>query len=690
MKKHSTLKSLVVATALLTVGVSSSVAGDELVQNGSFENFTIDKDRGKWKLVQFENWSGNGEVWNHSLGRVATDGTYKAELDVGRNSVNSLTQTISTVNGETYTFSLDAYARKTNSSDFELLVDGSVVSTITPSRSWGKYGVEFTGNGSTQTISIREISAQDNGLGTVIDNVSVQSGTSLDQLKAQDRAKYEIMEPSGIAQIQEIISNDRLINSRVTSDNITLAKDAATAMNDLIKEAIVAKGLANDGLISISDTKEINLYLIENHSDKWADLRAAYALIENRRHSHIVAMNTNAVRSVWGQVYNLGFEGTHKNRNLTTSAGKKTSSFTTVGYYLGLILKNDVASGSLNNPDYQEVEGTTGTNLDMFIDVMLTDRGLLRRVPTSDLRAGAEAADAMNHLIVKAIMAEGLGNDGVLTTADIRTINNYIVANDQAEWIEHHGDDEDGEETGYHRVQNDGATTRMFADNVMNNIADGIYHLGFTSNNGDRLLNEDGNKNQRFEKVAWWLDSILREDLEEGRLTNDEYKEVEGTTGTTFDKIVPFIYNDEGLLLKVSMEDIRAGATSANGMNAIIVESIKSTGAADDSYISIDDVKAMNEYIVANYQSEWAELHGDDEGGEETGYHRIQNDGAVGIGYNQNVINNLADGVYHLGFPTDNPNRLKNEDGNNNVSFANVAYWLNKSLTSDFTNGTFE
>jgi len=690
MKQNSTLKSLVVTIALLGLGTSTAVAGDELVQNGSFENFTVERDRGKWKIVTFDNWVGQGEVWNHAIGRVATNGTYKAELDVYRRSVNTLSQTVTTVNGETYTFSLDAYARKTNSSDFELLVDGTVLSTITPSRNWGKYGVEFTGNGGQQTIAIREIAAQDNGLGTVVDNVSVQSGTSLDQLKAADRAKYEIMEPSGITQIQEIISNDRLVNSRVSGDNITKAREAATQMNELIQEAIIAEGLANDGFISISDTKEINLYLLANHSDKWADLRADYALIENRRHSQIIALNTNAIRNVWGQIYNLGFEGQRKNRNVSTASGKRGAAFTTVGYHLGLVIQNDVLSGSLNNPDYQEVTGTTGTNLDMFIDVMLTDTGLLRRVPTSDLRAGAEAADGMNHLIVKAIKAEGLGNDGKLTTADIRTINNYIVANDQEQWIEYHGDDEDGEETGYHRVQNDGATTRMFADNVMNSIADGIYHLGFTSNNGNRLLNEDGNKNQRFEKVAWWLGEILKEDLEEGRLNNDEFQEVEGSTGTTFDKIVPFIYNDEGLLLKISMEDIRAGAYAADGMNKLIVLAMKEVGAADDRYISIDEVRAMNKFLSENYLAEWTELHGDDENNEETGYHRIQNDGARGIGFNRNIINNLADGVYHLGFPTDNPNRLQNEDGNNNVSFANVAYWLNKSLKADMQNGLFD
>ncbi|MCH9740730.1 MAG: hypothetical protein K0U38_07830, partial [Epsilonproteobacteria bacterium] len=385
--------------------------------------------------------------------------------------------------------------------------------------------------------------------------------------------------------------------------------------------------------------------------------------------------------------YNLGFDATNKNRNLTDINGNKSSGFTTVGYYLGTVLKNDIMSGTLSNPDYQEVQGTTGTKLDMIVNVILTDTGLLRRVPTSDLRAGAATANEMNLLIVEAIKAEGLGNDKKLTTADIRTINNYLVANHQERWAELHGDDEDGEETGYHRVQNDGATTRMYADNVMNSIADGIYHLGFETNNKNRLLNEDGNKNKSFEKVAWWLDASLKQDLEQGKFSNAEYKEVEGTTGTSFDKMVPYIYNDEGLLLNVSMEDIRAGAEAANGMNELIVEAIKTTGAANDDYISIDEVKAMNEYLVTNYATQWAELHGDDEDGEETGYHRVQNDGARGIGYNRNIINNLADGIYHLGFETNNANRLLNEDGNKNVSFANVAYWLNKSLQSDYAQG---
>jgi len=91
--------------------------------------------------------------------------------------------------------------------------------------------------------------------------------------------------------------------------------------------------------------------------------------------------------------------------------------------------------------------------------------------------------------------------------------------------------------------------------------------------------------------------------------------------------------------------------------------------------------------LVENHAERWAELHGDDEADEETGYHRIQNDGAIGIMNGKNHINNLADGVYHLGFKTPHKHRLVNEDGNKNVSFRNVAYWLNKALQNDFAKG---
>jgi len=501
-------------------------------------------------------------------------------------------------------------------------------------------------------------------------------------------ASDEIIEPTGLAQINEIIAEDERIARKATPEEIATAQQVATTMNDLIKEAIIERGLANDGWISVADAREINQYLVKNHAQAWENLRGeeGYALIE--RKASIVALANNAVKTVWGKIYNLGFEATNKGRNLSTYDDKKSSSFTTVGYYLGEVLKDDIAS--LQNPNFTEVVGTTGTKLDMIVNVILTDQGLLRKVSTGDLRIGAESADKMNALIIEGIKAKGLANDRRLTAADMRTLNQYLVKNHKERWAELHGDDEDNEETGYHKVQNDGAYNRIYADNVINSIADGIYHLGFETNNEKRLLNEDGNKNKSFEKVAWWLESILKADLNAGKLDNPTYQEVVGETGTSLDKIIPYIYNDEGLLRKVSMEDIRVASSAANEMNKLLIEAIKTTGVASDDYISTDEVKELNQYLVTNHKERWAELHGDDEDDAETGYHRIQNDGALGVIHNQNTINKLADGIYHLGFETDNDKRLVNEDGNKNVSFKNVSYWLNKSLKTDYANGTLK
>jgi len=500
-------------------------------------------------------------------------------------------------------------------------------------------------------------------------------------------ASEEIMEVTGLDQIHEIITADRRINRRVSVENIQKAQDAITEMNSLIKEAIVARGLANDGVISIADTREINRYLLENHAGKWAELRGTdgYALIEKR--GSTIAMAKNAVRHLWGNIYNLGFETVRKDRRLTSYNGRRSGSFTTVGYDLSEVLQYDIASGELNNPAFVETNGTTGTKMDMMVDLIMTDLGLERRISTGDLRIGAESANKMNALILEGIKAEGLANDGVLTPADMRTLNHYLVENHRELWAELHGDDEDGEETGFHKVQNDGAYSRMFGDNAVNTVADGVYHLGFETNNERRLLNEDGNKNKRFEQVAWWLNECLKKELASGALINPSYEEVVGETGTVFDRMIQHIYADEGLRRKVSMEDIRVASSSANEMNKLIVEAIRTTGVATDKHISTDDARAINKYLVENYAEQWAELHGDDEADEETGYHRIQNDGAIGIMNGKNHINKLADGVYHLGFETPYKHRLVNEDGNKNVSFRSVAYWLNKALQNDFAKG---
>jgi len=507
-------------------------------------------------------------------------------------------------------------------------------------------------------------------------------------------ANTEIIEPNGLDQIKNILQEDERLNKKVDASSITMAINSIEKMNLYIKEAIQKEGLVNDDYLSIADVREINEYLVNRYSNEWHILRGnkdemdGYYAVE-RKGARTVILNRNAVDNVWAKVYDLGFPAYDKHR-LSSENGAKSISFTEVGTWLYQLMQNDIKEGKLKNENIKEFKGDSNSALDGILEQILNDKGLERKVSTSDLMEGLEASNEMNKLIIEAVLEEGLGNDGKLTTADIRQINNYLVENYSDAWHIFHGDDENDLETGFHLIQNDGASSRMFADNIVNSIADGMYHLGFKTNKKNRLVNEDGKGNKSFEKVAWWLDTILKDDLVNGSLNNNDYEEVVGTTGTTFDLIIPQIYKDEGLLLKVSMEDIREGARSANGMNELIVEAIRETDIADDDSISIEDVKLINKYLVANYKTVWSELHGDDEGEEETGFHRIQNDGARSIVDNRNLINSLADSIYHLGFETTYKYNLANEDGNKNASFRTVAYWLNKYLKSDLEKGVYK
>lgn len=331
----------------------------------------------------------------------------------------------------------------------------------------------------------------------------------------------------------------------------------------------------------------------------------------------------------------------------------------------------------------------TGTGLDLLVEIINTDQRLKRKIPANEIAEGAAAANSMNHIIVEAIRETGVANDNGISTADTRELNDYIFANHHDQWVILHGDDEDGEETGFHLVQNDGAKTRLFNRNAVNRVADSIYHLGFETHRRNRLMNEDGDKNASFRRVGEWVNNLLEQDLAGFGmdLTNPLVTEVKGNTGTGLDIVVDIIYNDPGLAKRISTGDMRQGAAAANQMNKIIVDALTVTGVTNDDVITKAEIIDIVDYIQIHAKDEWTELHGDDEDGEETGYHLVQSDGAKTRLFGKNAINKVFDGIYHLGFGVnERGNRLLNEDGNNNAGLRRVASWLNQLLGEDMKN----
>jgi len=176
MKKQLTTLSLVTAT-LLTLS-STPLKAQNLILNGSFEDYSAYSDHGRWKEVTLAHWSGNAEVWNSNIGKPATVGEHKIELDL-RNEVDELSQVVETVEGKTYKLSLDAYARRWRTSDFEVLVDGEVLAKFRPDGKWAEFNVYFVGTGSQQVISLKEYDSQNNGLGAIMDNVRLEESAEL-------------------------------------------------------------------------------------------------------------------------------------------------------------------------------------------------------------------------------------------------------------------------------------------------------------------------------------------------------------------------------------------------------------------------------------------------------------------------------------------------------------------------------
>ncbi|HND51936.1 MAG TPA: hypothetical protein PLV92_06050, partial [Pirellulaceae bacterium] len=503
---------------------------------------------------------------------------------------------------------------------------------------------------------------------------------------------------TGLDAIVATIAADPGLNAKISTGQITVGARAADAMNQLLLTAIRATGVADDRALSTDDLVVVNGWLRANAYDSWVELHGDDEGDEETGFHNVQndggatrMFGQNAVNTVFDGIYHAGFEivwGRFKNED-----GAANASVESVAYWLTDLLAADLAAGRLSDhpgpiPPPAPTAGTTGTGLDSLVDIILADPGLAARIPRSQVVAGAGYANQLNQIIVAAIRATGVANDGRINPPDMHALNTWIQANRYSEWVTLHGDDEDGVETGFHLVQNDGSRTRLFASNAVNTVADGLYHIGFDIQ-GHQFLNEDGDANVSIETAAWWLNDLLAADLARGSLANhdvDPY--AHATTGTGLDRLVTIVTTDPGLEYDISLADITAGARAADAMNTIIVEAIRATGVANDRTISGADVREINQWIRANYgEVAWSTLHGDDEDGEETGFHRVQNDGATSRLFGNNAVNTVADGVYHLGFAIRGDNVL-NEDGNANASVETLAWWLNDLLAADLAAGS--
>jgi hypothetical protein len=143
------------------------------------------------------------------------------------------------------------------------------------------------------------------------------------------------------------------------------------------------------------------------------------------------------------------------------------------------------------------LSGSTGTGLDQLIGWLGRDPGLCGSTDAPSLAAGIAAADALNQLIATGLASIGRASALDLTPADLIALNVWIRSDParlQA-FINGHGDDEGGAETGFHRLVNNGASQLFHGNNLVNTILDSVYHFGIQIDAAGNFLNEDGDAN---------------------------------------------------------------------------------------------------------------------------------------------------------------------------------------------------
>jgi len=193
---------------VISIGVPL-IAGENLIKNGSFEDFTVKEDKGDYRIVDLSSWQGSdAKVWDSDQEKSATDGDYKIELD-GSSGVDKFYQDVDFEVGKIYEISLDAYAREVGTSKFYIQLDNVKILRVEPTSDWKRYSVRFKATKSTHNIKLRESSTQNDGVGAVVDNITIYE-VSFDEddtiLKNGSFEDFTVKEDKGDYRIVNLIS----------------------------------------------------------------------------------------------------------------------------------------------------------------------------------------------------------------------------------------------------------------------------------------------------------------------------------------------------------------------------------------------------------------------------------------------------------------------------------------------------
>lgn len=146
-----------------------------------------------------------------------------------------------------------------------------------------------------------------------------------------------------------------------------------------------------------------------------------------------------------------------------------------------------------------------------------------------------------------------------------------------------------------------------------------------------------------------------------------------GRTGTDLDDIVRVIQTDVRMNRRFSDRDLEDGARAASGLNDMIMQGARATGALNDGRITSNDVHEINDWIRGSdfRLNQYNNLRDD--------FDQVDGQYTQTRVMGKCIVNKVADHIYDIGAPTGGryDNRFVSED---NAYVAHVANYLDELI----------
>ncbi len=213
--------------------------GTNLITNGSFETNNGAANTFTWGAgTTVSGWTAIGgegfEIWNNYNNdgpATASQGNSRLELNVGGGAINGISQSISTVNGQTYVLSFDLASRTSMpNSEVQVYWRGELVGTIAQTAvAWQTHSFVVTGSGGSDELRFMETATNNASGSSLLDNVRLTAENNPAIAVAENAANGTVVALAGARDVDNVSMDTRTFSLTNTAGG-RFAIDATTGI----------------------------------------------------------------------------------------------------------------------------------------------------------------------------------------------------------------------------------------------------------------------------------------------------------------------------------------------------------------------------------------------------------------------------------------------------------------------------